>query len=146
MVKAKGFWIPVVWGWLPDKKEESYKVFFYLVQKKMEELGLSVNIKSVLCDFELNIMKSVDDQLKVPILGCFFHLKKCFKRKGDKNGFKTKYDNDEHCNAFVNQCSAISALPLEDIEEGLNHIENKFRFEDERTETFKNTFLKYIRN
>ena len=75
MVKAKGFWIPVVWGWLPDKKEESYKVFFYLVQKKMEELGLSVNIKSVLFDFELNIMKAIDVQLKVPILGCFFHLK-----------------------------------------------------------------------
>ena len=146
MVKAKGYWIPVVWGWLPDKTEEIYKVFFHLVQKKMEDLGININIESVLCDFELNIMKSIDVMLKVPILGCFFHLKQCFQRKVSKNGFKSLYENDEFFNSFINQCSAISALPLEDIEEGLNHVERKFVFEDERTDAFKKSFLAYIRN
>ena len=135
-----------MWGWLPDKREESYKIFFLLVQKKLQELGLTLDIKSVLSDFELNILKSVDVMLKVPLLGCFFHLKKCFQRKVDKNGFKIKYENDEDFHAFVNKCSTISALPIEDIEEGLEHIEDNFVFEDERTETFKKSFLKYIRD
>ena len=44
--------------WLPDKSEDSYKIFFLLVQKEMEKLGLEMDIASVLTDFELNIMKS----------------------------------------------------------------------------------------
>ena len=30
LTKSKGFWVPSAFGWLPDKSEESYKVFFYL--------------------------------------------------------------------------------------------------------------------
>ena len=78
MVKAQaGYWIPVVWGWLPDKTEMSYKVFFLLVEKKMKELGLELNVESVLADFELNILRAVDVMLQCPILGCFFHYKTC---------------------------------------------------------------------
>lgn len=36
MIKSKGHWIPVVWSWLPDKTEVSYKVFFLLIEKKMK--------------------------------------------------------------------------------------------------------------
>ena len=60
MVKAQfGYWIPVVRGWLPNKTETSYRIFFFLVEKKMNELGLQLNVKSVLADFELNILKAV---------------------------------------------------------------------------------------
>ena len=45
---------------------------------------------------------------------CLFHPKKCFNN-----------ENDEHFNVFVNQCNAISALPLEDIEKGLNRRDFK---------------------
>ena len=27
MIKQNGYWTPVVWGWLPDNTEESYKIF-----------------------------------------------------------------------------------------------------------------------
>ena len=29
-VKLSGYWIPVVWGWLPDKSLTSYKVIFLI--------------------------------------------------------------------------------------------------------------------
>ena len=144
MIKSKGYWIPAVFGWLPDKSEVSYKVFFLLIQKKMEELGLSLDIDSVFCDFELNILKSIDVMLQCPILGCFFHHKKCFQRKVDRKGFKTMYENDEHFKSFINQCSSLSHLPIEDVEKGLEHIRKKFNFNDERTTEFKEEFLKYI--
>ena len=82
----------------------------------MEELGLSLDVESVLCDFELNILKSIDVMLQCPILGCFFHNKKCFQRKVDRKGFKTMYDNDEHFKSFINQCSSMSHLPIEDVD------------------------------
>ena len=40
MVKSDGYWIPTVFGWLPDKSEEIYKVFFLVVKEKMKEFGL----------------------------------------------------------------------------------------------------------
>ena len=116
MVKQKGYWTPAVWGWLPDKSDESYKTFFLLVQKEMEKLGLEIDIASVLTDFELNIMKSIDVMLKVPIHGCFFHFKQCFQRRVDRNGMKMIYENNEEFRKFINQASALSFLPIEDIE------------------------------
>ena len=122
MIKTRGYWIPTVWGWLPDKSITSYKVFILLIKIKMEELGFKLNVESVLCDFELNILKAIDDMLSCKILGCFFHHKKCFHRKVDKNGLKSHYENDEYFREFINQCSALSHLPIEDIEEGLSYI------------------------
>ena len=137
MVKISGFWIPVVWGWLPNKEEISYKVFFLLIKRKMEELGMTLNLDSVLCDFELNILKSIDVMLKCPIHGCFFHLKNCFQRRVDRSGFKVDYENNEHFKNFINQTSALAHLPIEDVEDGLSFIEQKFIFTDIRLENFK---------
>ena len=146
MIKSKGYWVPVVWGWLPDKKETSYKVFFLLIKNKMKELGFDLQVKSVLCDFELNILKSIDTILKCEILGCFFHLKKCLQRRMDKKGFKTRYEIDELFYEFMNQCSALAHLPTDDIENGLDEIDSKFVFEDTEAFEFKNDFIKYIKS
>ena len=72
MIKEKHSWIPAIWGWLPDKTEQTYKVFFLLVQEKLAELNLSFHLKSVISYFELDVMKAIDDILDVEILGCFF--------------------------------------------------------------------------
>ena len=144
MVKDSGYWVPVVFGWLPDKSETSYKVFFHMIQNKMRELGLELKVKSVLSDFELNILKSLDVMLHCPILGCFFHHKKCFQRRVDRKGLKTRYENDEYFRRFINETSAISLLPIADVEEGLKHVDKKYNFEDNKAQDFKKDFLKYI--
>ena len=77
-----------MWGWLPDKTETSYKVFFLLIQKELEKVGQPLDVKSVLCDFELNIMKSVDVMLQCEILGCFFILKIVSKEELTEMGLK----------------------------------------------------------
>ena len=146
LTKSKGFWVPSAFGWLPDKSEESYKVFFLLIIKKMKELGLDIKVQSVLCDFELNILKVCDTMLKVLVCGCFFHFKTCFQRRVDRNGFKVKYERDEKFREFINQASGIAHLPIEDIEIGLDIIKEKFDFEDEATNSFKDDFLRYIRD
>ena len=84
-VVFSGHWIPVVWGWLPDKAVLSYKVFLHLVLEKLKEMGVKINIAEIISDFELNIHKAINDMMpEVDILGCFFHLAKAFNMKVDK--------------------------------------------------------------
>ena len=116
MIKVRGYWIPVVWAWLPDKAEQSYKVFIHLVQEKLKELNIGFNIKSVSSDFELNIHKSIDQMLiGVEILGCFFHLQKTFFHRVEKKGMKTRYDQDLMFRHFNEACGALAHLPKEDL-------------------------------
>ena len=69
MIKYEGFWIPVVWSWLPDKSEESYKVLIHMVQDKLKELNIKFNIEEIISDFEINIQKAADQLIagiKIP--------------------------------------------------------------------------------
>ena len=38
----------------------------------------------------------------------------------------------------------MSHLPINDVEEGLKHIDDKYHFEDDNTQKFKNEFIQYI--
>ena len=44
----------------------------------------------------------------------------------------------------VKECVALAHLPLDVLEKGLKHIEEKFEFEDEKANAFEGYFLKYI--
>jgi hypothetical protein len=146
MVKQRGYWVPVCWGWLPDKTDISYKVFFLLIMEALEKEGLKIDINSVTSDFELNIMKAIDGMLQVDIEGCFFHLKKVFQDKVSKKGMGTRYEKDKKFRNFVNDCASIAHLPIEDIETALEVIEEEYVFEDRKAEEFKAYFLKYIKD
>ena len=54
----------------------------------MLELESSLKVSSVLSDFELNILKAIDDMVDADIFGCFFHHKDCFRRRVDRKGLK----------------------------------------------------------
>ena len=62
----------------------------------------------------------------------------------ERKGFKTRYENDEYFKRFINECSALGHLPIEDIDLGIKYIENKYNFDDEAGNTFKEDFIKYI--
>ena len=145
MVKSQGYWIPCAFGWLPDKSEESYQIFFLLIKKKMLEIELTMKVSSVLCDFELNILKAIDEMVGAEIFGCFFHHKDCFRRRVAKKGFKSRYENDEYFHEFINQASGLAHLPIADIEKGLETVENAFEFDDDEATEFKNDFINYIK-
>ena len=117
-----------------------------MVQQKCEELGWKLDVSSVISDFELNIMKSIDEMLDADILGCFFHLKKIFKEKVDKKGFKSRYEKDMKFRKFINECSSIAHLPEELLEVAVDHLDKKYMFEDEKTKRFKEYFIQYIKD
>ena len=146
MAKFSGIWIPVCWGWLPDKKEVSYKKFIHLIMKQMTEFGFCFNLKEVICDYEINIHKALDDLLpSVDIMGCFFHLVKAFKKKVDQKHMKTEYSKNEKFRRFIKQASALSFLPLEDLEAGYRYLFNNCSFTDRRIKEFVEWFLEFLR-
>ena len=117
-----------------------------LVQEKLQEIGVTCDIATVISDFELNIIKSCDDMLEIDPEGCFFHFSKALKTKVDKHHFKTRYENDTIFQQFIKECGALAHLPLEDLEKGLEHIEEKYAFEDDKGKEFKDYFISYIRD
>ena len=65
--------LDTLYSWLvPDKTEESYRIFIHLVKKALENLNLSIDVKSVIMDFEIAMVKAVDSMVKAEIDGCFF--------------------------------------------------------------------------
>ena len=44
------------------------------------------------------------------------------------------------------QCGALAHLPLEDLSDGIKHIEEKFAFEDDKGKEFKLYFIQYIKD
>ena len=115
-----------------------------MVKIKMAELGLSLNVSSVLCDFELNILKSVDEIVDAEIFGCFFHHRDCFRKRVDNKGLRSRYNNDQKFHEFVSQASSLAHLPIADIEKGLNHVQHSFAFGDEQATTFKDYLIHFI--
>ena len=111
----------------------------------MEELGINLDIASVISDFELNIVKSVDEMLGVPVEGCFYHFSDSLKSKVQRNRFKVRYENDLRFRNFIRQCGALAHLPLSDIERGLQYIVDHFVFQDIEGNEFKEYFLNYIK-
>ena len=60
-----------------------------MVLAKLEELKIPFDVTAVISDFELDIVKSVDEMLEVDVVGRFFHFTSCLKNKGDKKLPKT---------------------------------------------------------
>ena len=113
--------------------------------QKLEDLNIRFNVKEIICDFELNIHKSIDDILpSINILGCFFHLSKSFKKKLDKKKMKLEYENNHEFYKFIKQAVALSHLPLSDIQIGMEWLKDTFEFADPRVAAFKEEFLEYI--
>ena len=75
----------------------------------------------------------------------FFPFPKNLQEKVDKKGFKTRYEKDIAFQKFVKECGAIAFLPLEDIDKGMDIIEMKHNFDDEKGIEFKSYFINYLR-
>ena len=94
-----------------------------MVKEKLADIGLTFIIESVLSDFEFNIMKAVDQIMPgVIIMGCFFHFKKALQNKVDKKGMKTVYEHYKKFRNFINECGALSHLPVEDLESIMEYV------------------------
>ena len=147
MIKKSGFWIPVCWAWLPDKNLQSYKVFFFLVLEELKRRKIKFNLKEVISDFEINIQKAATEMMiGIVILGCFFHLSKAFWKKVQTKGFAKQFEDLPDFRKFIKSSIALSHLPLEDLEGGVEYLKT-MELSDAKCVEFKEEyFIPYIEN
>ena len=56
---SPGIWVPVAFGFLPDKTLTAYLIFFGLVLQCLNEMKKTLSANIFMCDFEKGIRKAV---------------------------------------------------------------------------------------
>ena len=73
-----------------------------MMQEKLKQLNIKFNIEEIISDFEINIQKAADQLIAgIKILGCFFHLSKCFWKRLQMKGMVTEYDENMEFRTFI---------------------------------------------
>ena len=117
-VEYRGKFIPVAFGWLPDKKPISYFTFIVLVllafkEKENEILEMygksELKLRKIKCDYEVAIHKGLD---MFTLSGCYFHFSQAIWRKVMMSGLYVAYMQDKQFNRFVRMVMALAFLPI----------------------------------
>ena len=70
----RGFYIPLVYCLLPDKRRETYHEVFDTLRRKMAETNLVLNPTKLMLDFESGLLPALRTQFpNATIKGCYFH-------------------------------------------------------------------------
>lgn len=89
------YYIPLAFCLLPNKKEYSYKTIFNLLRKKCHSLGLNLNPKVIVADFEIAIHNAIRAEFSdSKVIGCRFHLAQAWFRKIQNLGLVPYYKKE----------------------------------------------------
>ena len=81
LCEYEGSWLPMAFGWLPDKYFASYQIFLILLMEAFRSHSSQITaiygrsklkLKKVKMDFEINIIRAFD--FLFVIRGCLFHF------------------------------------------------------------------------
>lgn len=128
--------IPVVYGFLPDKRKVTYERFFHLVKESIPDW----NPDKLKIDFEEGAVLAIRNAFpNADINGCHFHFTQCLWRKVQELGLVRKYMEEEEIRLHIRMCAALAHLPVEDVEEGWLSIQ-----EESPTDPSLQTFYDYF--
>ena len=155
MVDYKGTFLPVAFGWLPNKTTVSYHIFLLLVLSKFHDekdkigkiFGKSaLKLKKIKLDFEVSIRNAFEVVFK--LTGCYFHFSQAFWRRVQKGGLVVAYCQDKEFREFVRSIVAVAFLPPNQIEAAVDDLRAiEFDMNSpfiEKTSKFKDDFLDYL--
>ena len=74
-VSLNGFYIPVAFFLLNDKKSTTYKKMINMLFEEKNKLGFTLNMKTITIDFERAMLKAIREITPSSrVRGCRFHL------------------------------------------------------------------------
>ena len=77
MFKVGEKWVPATKALLPDHTEVSYRLQNEMIKQAISNLGLEIQSKTLLSDFELAIQMAAQEAFPwVELRGCRFHFAK----------------------------------------------------------------------
>lgn len=94
-IERNGFYIPIAFCLLPDKKECTYKFLFDILCEKCKTINLQLKPKIVTADFEQAIHSAVAATWNdAKLIGCRFHLGQAWFRKLQSIGLTKEYKDE----------------------------------------------------
>ena len=155
MVNLNGAFLPVAFGWLPDKSVISYHIFLVLLLNKFKQEGKaieglfgrsSLKLRKVKLDFELAIHRAFEVLFK--LRGCYFHLSQAAWRQVQSGGVVIAYMGNKEFRNFVRSVVALPFLPLNQLEAAIDDLK-AIDFDKETASyaqivKFKEEFLCYV--
>lgn len=127
--------VPIVYGLLPNKSENTYIRFFTLLKEK-----LGMNIKQFKCDYEVAVMNAVMHVFpEAEIFGCLYHFQKAIRKMAEDIGL---YFDTREGRKLIRLICNLPLIPAEKLWEAWTSILNTVQ-ENNEVKIFKNYFLKY---
>ena len=129
MVNYRGSFLPVAFGWLPDKTAVSYHVFLLLLLQKFKQEKkvishmygrTALKLRKIKLDFELAIHRAFEGIFK--LRGCFFHFSQAGWRKVQKGGMVVPYMKEKEFRDFIRSVIALPFLPINQIESAIDTL------------------------
>ena len=113
-------------------------------------MDIEFNIQSILMDFEVGAMKAANKVWKIVTKGCYFHFTQDGWRFVQNSGMASSYlsSKDDEFRLFIRCVLALPHVPIADVEESLEALNNKiwaFNESDEKVE-FKEKFVQYVKD
>ena len=109
--------LPLVFGLLPDKTEETYIKFL----QEIKNIEPSCAPLSVTIDFERAMMNACSKEfLNTELNGCFFHFSQCIFRAIQANGLKQRYETDASFALRMKMLPALAFVPVPTVTEAFD--------------------------
>ena len=143
MAKYDDKFVPICFGFLPNKTEISYKIFFTMIQLELEKRNIQCSMKKMMVDFEIGIQKAILSVFDVEILGCFFHFSQCLWKKVQSGSMSTLYEQDDKFRDFIRACISLPMLKLDELQDAIEELKST-DFNDENKNANKEEFMNYI--
>jgi hypothetical protein len=110
--------LPCVYAFMNGKSEEDYKRVIGYVKQAATKLGIRLNPKTIMTDFELAAINAFKYEFPgATNKGCFFHFNQCLYRKVCEVGLKTDYSESDTVNLLVRLSMILPLVPLNEISE-----------------------------
>lgn len=115
----KGYYLPLFFFLLPDKKASTYKTMINLLLEQCIFYGHSFDPKNINLDFETATHQAFKESFPdINITGCSFHLKQAWLRKCGEIGLKKEYEDTEgEIHRWLRTVFGMSFLNPENVED-----------------------------
>lgn len=125
--------IPTVYALLPNKKQETYEIMFYMIKSRIP----SFKPETFTTDFEVCAMKAIQTVFpEATVRGCLFHFTQAVWRKAKRHVLHKSKLSKSH----VKRCMALAHLPQQFRSDGWLYIRGECVKKDEKTTNFNNYF------
>ncbi|KAK3757730.1 hypothetical protein RRG08_010888 [Elysia crispata] len=116
-VERLGYYMPMFYFLLPNKKQETYEVMLGLLIDECQKRGLIFSPSRINLDFESATHQAFKKVFpEIDIFGCNFHLKQAWLRKCNELGLKKDYeDKESEIHKWMRILFGMPFLPSEQV-------------------------------